>query len=158
MWSGWWFIVRRQKRWSSASVTVFAGQCLYVAPSSKSSRYRPYGRAPVASRDSWSNSVTCFVSVSGTQHLRSSEPSLLDLRPGLVALDHSTDQLDDFVLTDNAHIAVLVGVAPVLKPPVLRELVEVRARREHGHLRVRGGIALDIDLREHNPPRLRVLA
>src|SRR5204862_248684 len=26
--SGWWFIVNRQKRWSSASVTVLAGQCL----------------------------------------------------------------------------------------------------------------------------------
>jgi hypothetical protein len=28
MCSGWWFIVSRQKRWSSPSVTVFAGQCL----------------------------------------------------------------------------------------------------------------------------------
>ena len=26
--SGWWFIVIRQNRWSSDSVTVFAGQCL----------------------------------------------------------------------------------------------------------------------------------
>src|SRR5450755_3950937 len=26
--SGWWFMVIRQKRWSSDSVTVFAGQCL----------------------------------------------------------------------------------------------------------------------------------
>ena len=38
MCSGWWFIVSRQNRWSSASVTVFAGQCLYTAPTSKSSR------------------------------------------------------------------------------------------------------------------------
>src|SRR6185312_4553305 len=28
MCSGWWFIVIRQNRWSSASVTVLAGQCL----------------------------------------------------------------------------------------------------------------------------------
>ncbi len=35
---GWWFIVIRQKRWSSASVTVFAGQCLYTSPTSNSSR------------------------------------------------------------------------------------------------------------------------
>ena len=27
MCSGWWFMVSRQNRWSSASVTVFAGQC-----------------------------------------------------------------------------------------------------------------------------------
>ena len=27
VWSGWWFIVIMQKRWSSASVIVFPGQC-----------------------------------------------------------------------------------------------------------------------------------
>jgi hypothetical protein len=37
MCSGWWFMVRRQNRWSSYSVTVFPGQCLYVAPTSNSS-------------------------------------------------------------------------------------------------------------------------
>src|SRR5436305_15302100 len=38
---GWWFMVSRQNRWSSPSVTVLAGQCLYTAPTSNSSRYRP---------------------------------------------------------------------------------------------------------------------
>src|SRR5258707_4667644 len=57
MCSGWWFIVIRQNRWSSASVTVFAGQCLYTAPTSNSSRYRPYGCAPEASRAAWSVST-----------------------------------------------------------------------------------------------------
>ena len=28
VWSGWWFIVIMQNRWSSASVMVFPGQCL----------------------------------------------------------------------------------------------------------------------------------
>src|SRR5207245_10588665 len=55
--SGWWFIVSRQNRWSSASVTVLAGQCLYTAPTSNSSRYRPYGCAPEASRAAWSVST-----------------------------------------------------------------------------------------------------
>src|SRR5579884_3117622 len=41
MCSGWWFIVIRQKRWSSYSVIVLPGQCLYVAPTSNSSKYRP---------------------------------------------------------------------------------------------------------------------
>src|SRR5947209_14813260 len=41
MCSGWWFIVSRQNRWSSPSVTVLAGQCLYTAPTSNSSRYLP---------------------------------------------------------------------------------------------------------------------
>ena len=27
VWVGWWFIVIMQKRWSSASVMVFPGQC-----------------------------------------------------------------------------------------------------------------------------------
>ena len=36
--SGWWFIVIMQKRWSSASVIVLPGQCLYTSPMAKSSR------------------------------------------------------------------------------------------------------------------------
>src|SRR6266536_2644370 len=34
-------MVSRQNRWSSYSVTVLPGQCLYVAPTSNSSKYRP---------------------------------------------------------------------------------------------------------------------
>src|SRR5437899_6612043 len=45
VWSGWWFIVIMQKRWSSYSVMVFPGQCLYTSPGSKSSKYRPKGRS-----------------------------------------------------------------------------------------------------------------
>src|SRR5947209_6298018 len=43
--SGWWFIVIMQKRWSSYSVMVLPGQCLYTSPGSKSSKYRPKGRS-----------------------------------------------------------------------------------------------------------------
>src|SRR5947208_1646526 len=43
--SGWWFIVIMQNRWSSYSVMVFPGQCLYTSPGSKSSKYRPKGRS-----------------------------------------------------------------------------------------------------------------
>src|SRR5262252_38524 len=43
--SGWWFIVIMQKRWSSYSVMVLPGQCLYTSPASKSSKYRPKGRS-----------------------------------------------------------------------------------------------------------------
>ena len=41
MCSGLWFIVSREKRWLSASVTVFPGQCLKTSPTSNSSKYRP---------------------------------------------------------------------------------------------------------------------
>src|SRR5712671_1658174 len=43
--SGWWFIVIMQKRWSSYSVIVFPGQCLYTSPMSNSSKNRPNSRA-----------------------------------------------------------------------------------------------------------------
>jgi hypothetical protein len=45
MWSGWWFMVMRQKRWSSYSVIVLPGQWRYTSPGTKSSRYRPNGRS-----------------------------------------------------------------------------------------------------------------
>ncbi len=35
---GWWFIVIIQKKWSSYSVIVLPGQCLYRSPGSKSSK------------------------------------------------------------------------------------------------------------------------
>jgi hypothetical protein len=63
MCSGWWFIVIRQNRWSSASVTVFAGQCSYTSPTWNSSRYRPYWRAPEASRSACSVFSSCFSSL-----------------------------------------------------------------------------------------------
>src|ERR1700712_94432 len=40
----------RQKRWSAYSVTVFPGQCLYVAPTSNSSKYRPNCTCPLPER------------------------------------------------------------------------------------------------------------
>src|SRR5207237_5174963 len=45
VWRGWWFIVIMQNRWSSYSVIVLPGQCLYTSPTSKSSKYRPNGRS-----------------------------------------------------------------------------------------------------------------
>ena len=43
--NGWWFIVIMQNRWSSYSVIVLPGQCLYTSPTTKSSRWRPKGRS-----------------------------------------------------------------------------------------------------------------
>src|SRR5215217_939827 len=45
VWSGWWFIVIMQNRWSSYSVIVLPGQCLYTSPTTKSSKWRPNGRS-----------------------------------------------------------------------------------------------------------------
>jgi uncharacterized protein YjeT (DUF2065 family) len=73
-----------------------------------------------------------------------------------VALYDFTDELDDLVLPGDAHVAVLVGIAPVLEAAVARQLVEMGARRQHRDLRVAGGIARHLDLRQLHAPGLRI--
>src|SRR4051795_11254224 len=87
---------------------------------------------------------------------RCSQPPFLGHLASFVHLDDARDQLQLVLAAGDPDVAVLIGVAPVLQPSVLGQLVEVRPRGEEYDLRVAGRVLLHVDVRERDPPRLSV--